>query len=170
MELANFERWLHAASNRLLGPGHPMHDDLVSEGAIAMWRANEKNQEADEGRRISFAIHAAERRMKDVAWFGRPATGHEPMRGSQPAATTAVLDAMLPDDRESIMPQARDIAEMACLAYHAGDIARALDGLSPSQRAAAVAVMNDDQLTKTEKNNWYKARERLAVQLAHLDC
>lgn len=170
MDLAAFEKWLHAVANRLLGPAHDLHDDLVNEGAFAMWRGAESREFEFEGQRVSYAIKCAESRMKDVAWGNGQPLGHEPMHGSKPAKEVQILDNADLDEtfREKITASALDVAELACLAYHHGQIWRALDGLSSAQRAAAVAIMRDDAMTKAQHNQWYKARERLAVELAHL--
>lgn len=171
----DFMRWLNAVANRLLGPFDPRHDDLVSEGAIAMWRAEERyvakeDTKDPEGEKVAFMIKCAETRMKDFAWRDRPPTGHEPMRGSKPVQETTVLDGLPEEIRDSIQAPERDIADLACIAYHHGQIYQALDGLSPAQRMAAYAVMHDQQMTKAQHNQWYIARERLASELAHLAC
>ncbi len=171
MNLAAFEKWLHAVANRLLGPADQMHDDLVNEGATAMWRAYEKTADFEyEGQRISYAIKSAENRMKNLAWGTGQPLGHEAMRGSQPAKEVAILDNDDLDEtfREKITASAVDVAELACMAYHHGELYRAVDGLSPAQRSAAYAVMHDDVMTKQQHNEWYRARRRLAVELAHL--
>lgn len=169
MELAAFEKWLHAVANRLLGPGSPMHDDLVNEGAFAMWRAAESKDFEHQGQRVSYAIKAAETRMKNLAWGTGQPLGHAPMRGSQPAKELPILDDELPEGyRDKITASPEDVAELACLAYHHGALHEALQELPPAQRAAAYAVMHDDAMTKVQHNEWYKARAKLQVRLSHL--
>ncbi len=171
MNLAAFSKWLHAVANRLLGPADQMHDDLVNEGATAMWRAYEKTADFEyEGQRISYAIKSAENRMKNLAWGTGQPLGHEAMRGSQPAKEVAILDNDDLDEtfREKITASPADVAELAMFAYHSGKLGEILGQLTPAQLSAARAIMADVKMTKNELNQWYKARDRLKIDLEFL--
>lgn len=128
----SYTKWLHKVANDYLPLWHERHDDVVQEGRIAMWRAL-ATYDATKGSLPSWLTTAAKQRMKDVSFGrGRP-TGHEEMRGSREVEVDVSLDALAEDGIE-MMLTAHDSLSGVEIAYHAGEIAEALDSLSPAQR------------------------------------
>jgi len=138
--LQDYRRWLHAAAYRFRAPGSPDHDDLVQEGYIAMWRALSTYNPSC-GALPSWLTRAAEMRMTDLVyghgqWTGRPQT-----RGSRSVEADS-LDAEiggLDGDAPPALGVDDSLDERVVWAYHEGEIAAALDTLSPAQRRYVLA-------------------------------
>lgn len=136
--IAAYERWLHKVANAYLQPWDERHDDLVQEGRIAMWRALPKHDPA-KGSLPSWLTKAATMRMKTLAFGKGQPTGHEAVRGVRDVDVVASLDALIEEDgAEGLMGAADALLEVE-MAYHAGEIAEALDSLSPAQRRYVLA-------------------------------
>lgn len=132
--VAGYDRFLHWEANRI-GYHGVSHDDIVQEGRIQIWRSLPTWQ-ASLGPRDPYLMNAASWRMVDFAWHGKPAFGHESMRGSRPAQTR-LGDADYWRSLEQHWTCA-DHADQAQWAYHRGEIRQALDRLSPEQRRYVV--------------------------------
>lgn len=128
--LPDYRRWLHSLAYDI-ARDDGTHDDLVQEGYIAMWRAFD-TYDPDKGALATWLTGAARLRMRDVA-YGRGAwTGHEAQRGRKSVGATS-LDAILAVE-EDLPVLAADLLDGIESAYHGGEIAEALDALSPAQR------------------------------------
>lgn len=167
LKLQEFEGWLHAVANRLLGPLSPDHDDLVNEGRIAMWRAS-KAFDGTRGSLTAWVIRAAEMRMRDLAWGHGQPFGHAPVRGMRAVTVALHLDELTADFRSQIEPIAEDVAEAAMWAYHHGQVGRAISDLTEHQREAVLHLLSDGLLTGAQRANLATARRRLQLVLEHL--
>lgn len=134
--LPDYRRWLYAVAYDLLPDGSPDVDDLAQEGHVAMWRAIEA-WDPDRGSLPSWLTGAARLRMRAIAhskgqWTGRPET-----RGSASVRPVASVDAV--EDELDALTAGYDVAEAVVMAYHHGEIAAALDALTPAQRRYVLA-------------------------------
>lgn len=161
--IQDYDKWLHREANRVLtDPYHPLHDDLVQEGRIAMWKQTESLGREHAG----FMTQRATQRMRNVR-NGEKAFGgvKVAVRDVQPVFS---IDGLSSGVKESLTPQEADLAERAMWAYHHGEIAQALNDLSPRQREAAEKVLTDGVMTPRERASWVDARKKLSVSLSHL--
>lgn len=138
--LKPYRGWLYARAITLLYPTHEDLDDLVQEGWIAMWQALSV-YDPERGALPSWLTTHAKYRMLDVVkdWSW---TGKLPVRdGRNPVRRPELLS--LDDERVSgdtvPDPEAEDLMDSVELAYHYGEIGRALDELTPRQRQYVVA-------------------------------
>lgn len=135
--VARYERWSHATAGATLGgvgTMHPLYDDLRQEGMIAIWRALRER-----GRRADNAVYltkVARSRMRDIAWSGRPMTGGDSTPGpkSRPATFAVDFEALADEDPLMSLLEAVDALSAVEWAYHHGEIAQALNGLSEADR------------------------------------
>lgn len=182
-QLQAYRGWLYTVANHL-APTPAEVDDLVQEGYIAMWRALDTFDPA-KGALPSWLTGAARLRMADVArGHGRP-TGHvgivaspgsrRDSRDSRPAATGAThLDDLAPGVLEEHLAVWLDAG--LDLAYHRGQIARALAGLTDEQRTYIVLRFwhqlstseIQEQMTSNVVHLWRKTRTQLQQSLQHL--
>lgn len=186
--LSAYTKWLHKVANSMLNPQDDRHDDLVQEGRIAMWKAL-STYDPSKGALPSWLTTAAKTRMKDVAYGHGQPTGKEPTRGRRDVEVSASVDALLEEGAEGIagVSEALEGVEMS---YHEGEIWKALETLSPSQRRYVIARfwMGLDPSSReplqmemralvpeiskrflwTGSNKQVGARDRLAQALAHL--
>jgi DNA-directed RNA polymerase specialized sigma24 family protein len=162
--VANYTAWLHKEANLILGdPAHPLHDDLVQEGRIAMW----KKERQGKGDQAGYMTYVAKQRMRNVGWNGEKAFGgiKVPVREVKPDTS---LDAYEPWVAEVLTPAQADTADLAMMAYHEGEIYRAIEKLPPGQRTAVLTYMNDGKMTDCDFSAFYTAKKKLAVELEHL--
>jgi RNA polymerase sigma factor (sigma-70 family) len=138
--LPDYRRWLFRVAYDLSPVGSSDVEDLVQEGYIAMWRAL-GTYDPKQGALPTWITNAARMRMKDVAFgsgqfFGRPET-----RGARSVEATVSTDALVEDNPAALdmLLDFSDLAESATFAYHAGEIAEAIDRLSPAQRRYVIA-------------------------------
>lgn len=186
--LPDYHRWLHRLAYDLLPAGSADHDDLVSEGYVAMWRAFE-TYDSTRGALPTWLTGAARLRMRDLAFGSAQWFGHEPVRGHRDVETDS-LDAWLDSYGESHDAFGVDVLDGVEQAYHDGEIAEAMAGLSPSQReyvyvrfwlgidpGSRTPVMQAlrEQFPVVKKRYLWSgsskmvgARERLAESLGHL--
>jgi RNA polymerase sigma factor (sigma-70 family) len=134
--LSEYDSWLHRRAGQLLrSHDHADHDDLAQEGRIGMWRGLDKYDDA-KGALPSWLTTNANWRMKEVlsrkAWTGMPSRA-----GRQDLGDISILnlDVMM-EDEESVVHllTASELLEGVEWAYHQGEIARALETLTPGQR------------------------------------
>lgn len=139
--LADYQRWLHWKAQTLLGPyraeGGAATKDLAQEGYIAMWRALD-TYDPEKGSLPSWLTGAAELRMRSLFGHGRP-FGSIPQRGTvrvEDAASVRSLDSIAGPAELAELEQrvAYWLPEGLALAYHEGDISRAIGELTPEQR------------------------------------
>lgn len=154
--LGDYRRWLYKVAGDMLGTGSQEVDDLVQEGYIAMWRALGTYDEARGGLAI-WLTNAARWRMGDVMrrqhWTGTPTAGaHHRERPGIPVEARH-LDRMV-------------VAGELEMAYHRGEIARALASLTPGQREAIYRKFWLDEIV--HHGFWKGAVPKLAEALAHL--
>lgn len=161
-QVAQFHGWLHREANRILDLTSPLHDDLVQEGRIAMWKQEIKHG----GPHAGFMTSQAALRMRQVAG-GEKAFGgvRVAVRDVAPACS---MDQFEPNVRAQMEPELADLAERAMLSYHYGEIHAAVDRLSPGQKAATRKILCDGVLTDRERASWTDARRKLATELDHL--
>lgn len=161
--VAEYEGWLHAVANRMLGwSGHPDHPDLVQEGRIAIWRA-EATFDPDLGAAPAWVTKAAEMRMRDLAHGHGQPFGREATRGKREVEVVVHLEELVEPDE--LTPAQADIAEIAMWAYHSGQINRAISVLTCAQADAVREFLRDGIMTSTQRAAWVKARHNLASEL-----
>lgn len=160
--LSRYRRWLLRTASEML-PGRPGEwQDLAQEGWIAMWRALRKS-DPEKGPLAPYLTRAARWRMATVArlelWTGTQGAqhGHHRERPAQPLEPHSETIRRVP------APDPHDAVEMA---YHEGEIRRALDELPPGARDAIVRRFWLDEPTQTGR--WARHRARLAERLGHL--
>ncbi len=132
--LPDYRRWLFAVAWRLDRTGATV-EDLAQEGWVAMWRAM-SSYDPTKGSLPSWLTRAAELRMTEVAYRGRPWTGTPSHRGVRSVIDSPVLD---PFENPDDVFDSVDVLDGVEVAYHRGEIARALDVLSPAQRRYVIA-------------------------------
>lgn len=126
--LAGYEGWLHHRAHQMiqgtrLRPDAQDHDDLVQHGFIAMWRALETFNR-DKGALPAWLTMKATGAMKDQL---RAAPTR---RGAEMSLEPLVVE----DDLLAELIEYPDLLKGVMDAYHAGEVARALDTLTPKQR------------------------------------
>lgn len=159
--LREYLPWLRVVAGNLAGFDSPDLQDLVQEGYIAMWRAL-RSFSPDSGVLDFWLKFKASNRMKTIAG-----------RRKSP-------DAELP--AWSLDIAAPDLLEKIDIAYHHGEIAQAIDRLSPAQRRYVIArfwlglsgnemrelgvfAYDPSALWTSQRNG---ARWKLQKELAHL--
>lgn len=184
-QLQAYRGWLYRVAMSMVPAAEV--DDLVQEGYIAMWRAL-GTYDHTKGAMPTWLTKAAKLRMADIArGHGRP-TGHvgivaspgsrRDSRDSRPAATgTAHLDGMAPGAMEEVEARVALWLDAGIdLAYHRGQIAQALAGLTEEQRTYIV-LRFWHQMTATEiqpliQSNvthlWRATKNELQQSLQHL--
>jgi RNA polymerase sigma factor (sigma-70 family) len=129
--LADYHRWLYKVAHAYArNPGDV--DDIAQEGRVAMWRAME-TFDGDRGSLPSWLTTAAKARMRDVAFRGRPATGHRAARHHAEARPAVSLDAFEQEEAERVFDLV-DTLDLVERAYMCGVVAKALESLTPRQR------------------------------------
>lgn len=186
-EIGRYDRWAHTLANGLLRlPDHEMHDDLVQEARIAMWRAGDTYDPAL-GARPSWLTSAAKMRMRDVARGAGQPFGHEPVRGHvepQAESLDAAIETYGEDAAEWVALSYPDPLDAVAEAYHEGEIAQAVAdlpvdqrkyvyarfwvGLDPTSRAPSMRVLLAHVPEMADRRLWAAARETLKTRLAHL--
>jgi RNA polymerase sigma factor (sigma-70 family) len=190
--IARFEKWAHSVAGNLTNPYRPLYDDVVQEALVEAWRilAVKGGKAAVSATYLTMNMR---RRMRDVA-NGRPMYGGDRRPGprTEPPATVS-LDALAAGrDRDEDVDltelrdgyahllHAADLVESVQLAYHDGDIGRALAELSPADRRYVTLRfwqgMSDVEIAAllgADKRNvgqsWHRRiKPRLREQLAHL--
>lgn len=158
-KVADFDAWLHREAYRVSGD-LGLHEDLVQEGRIAMWRDEVKNHQSHSG----FMTRAAGLRMREVSRGDGRQFGSEMARVSRSVVPAVSFDQY---DRP-VEPTQVDLTDRLVLAYHQGEIHQAIDALPPRQRSAARKILSDGVLTARERAAWVDARRKLSAELAHL--
>lgn len=156
----NYEAWLHHTA-RQMDAGY-VTEDLVQEGRIAMWRNEQRRGQSNAG----WMTQAARQRMRDVAWNGRSQWGSE-----RTGKTHSVVPVASVDEFEGDWwgPSEADFAEAAAMAYHHGELARAIAGLSSTQQEATRVVLCGGIMDARQRAAWVDARRKLRILLEHLD-
>lgn len=118
----------------------PGYQDLLQEVRIAFWRQYDVDP-GDGG--VALALHAAKRRASNLFNPERREhqTGYTGSTGSIPVTTTAILDAPVGDGHTSLLevvfPGVDALAGVE-MAYHHGEISRAVNALEPEHREYVV--------------------------------
>lgn len=176
LDLADFNSWIHWQAGQMLGGyDHPNHEDLVSEGRIAMWLAHQSYDQS-RGSLVSWVTTKAKWKMKSIAWGRGQWTGHEDCRGGRGGhgdPRKGGTQHILVDDFTigHLEPVEEDAAEWAMWAYHRGEIHAAIDRLPPAQKAAVFQFLDparSEGLDNAERQNWLRAKRKLAEELEHL--
>lgn len=175
--LADYRRWLLAVANRMTF-GEDRVQNLAQEGYIAMWRALD-SYDPDKGAMASWLVKAAEMRMSDVVRRGvdfgqkgkrNPGT-EDGLRGERSWETLAPIESGDIENRIAYwMPDG------LAMAYHRGDIMRAIGRLTPSEQTYVVMRFWDGKTNPeidphVEGNVthlWKNARGKLAQDLRRL--
>jgi RNA polymerase sigma factor (sigma-70 family) len=188
--LADYDSWLHHRAHQMLPPTDHRHDDLVQEGRIAMWQAARKH-DPSRGALPAWLTQKATWRMQEVLarrgqWTGRPSR-HAGRNEAQEPVTTSLEALMAPvheggRDNQTAAGVVPDVADEAMAAYHRGEIAEALEGLTDLQRRYVLLRFWGDAAGPELKQAfgydpkalWSRtgrraARDHLADSLAHLN-
>jgi RNA polymerase sigma factor (sigma-70 family) len=180
--LPDYRGWLRKVAGGMLGPHHEALDDLVQEGAIAMWRAI-GTLDPDRSTTDFWLKTSALNRMKTVVqrnhWTGQPKRTNGGHGGSKPEQPLLSLNALSADVEPDYDPE--DVSASYALtdaewAYHEGEIGAALQRLTQRERdyvlrrfwAGWVGPQLDEHFETTSNNIWRKAKPELAAELAHL--
>lgn len=181
--IPGYTGWLRTVAHGILGTQYEALDDLVQEGFIAMWRAVE-TLDPERSPADYWLKRAARQRMvtvvqHDMRWTGLPDRrngGHERVVGrNRPISLTEIIDRH--DDWFSPIDRAAEYAlEGALWAYHDGDLARALDGLSVREREYVFrrfwqdwqGPQLDAHFQTTSNNIWRSAKPKLREALVNL--
>lgn len=133
--LANYEAWVHTRANTMLPPDTLSlaamdRDDLAQTGLVAMWKALD-TYDPDKGSLPSWLTMKADGAMKDAL---RPA----PTKRQSSDSLEALLTARAGSPDVDLTPEALialpDLLDGIAKAYHCGEVAKALDVLTPKQR------------------------------------
>lgn len=177
--LAEWEQALTRIALRVLPREDHRFADVLQEGRITFWREYHRVNE------IRWALARAKSQMRHLIWVGDVQwTGHAPMHGRIPVQTVAILDRPLSEDSDATLADlllgANDALSGVEIAYHHGEIARALNELSPRQREYVVmrfwSGYNDSEIAAHQgltrsgvSKNWRTSiRPHLVRELAHL--
>jgi RNA polymerase sigma factor (sigma-70 family) len=135
--LPDYRRWLYFTANECAGSRPEIVDDLAQEGYIAMWRALPK-YDPKQGHLPSYLTYCARSRMIEVlrrgTWTGKPEN-----RGARSVEEVAHIDEWDGRDDLNVLLGGVDALNGVEIAYHDGEIAAALDTLSPAQRRYVIA-------------------------------
>lgn len=129
-QLSAYESWLHHRAHQMvqgtrLRPTGDDHDDLAQLGMIAMWKAL-ASFDPDKGALPAWLTMKANGAMKDAL---RPAPTKHGLDSSLEVLLDSVDD-FTPDE----LVANPDLLAGVVNAYHAGEIARAMDALTPKQQ------------------------------------
>ncbi len=132
--IAAYDRWAHVVANSRLSPSHPDHDDLVQEARIGIWQSLAKYDPAM-GALPSYVTQAAKWKMDDAVQR-RKWTGQETTRGVRVEDRDRYTDSLdaLVDAGLDQMLSAADMLDEVTMAYHYGQIHRAIAALDEPQR------------------------------------
>lgn len=183
--LRGVEAALRKRAARTVHPRDPRFEDALQEGRIAFWREYRDLVAELSPAPVPFALWRAEQRMKRVAYRSEALTGHAPMIGRPEVKTVAMLDKPVAEGADETLADlilaANDVLDGVELAYHAGEIAAALEALPEHHRKYVVARfwygLTDTEIAAQEGlssskvlyNRWTRTiRPALMRQLAHL--
>lgn len=138
--LSEYLPWLRKVAGNLTGFGSSGLDDLVQEGYIAMWRALGTHDEAA-GPLDYWLKFKSSNRMKTLAI--RAAEKTDPLHLDEPVGSKARAGGF----EDLVITLGDTIADLGSdellnkieLAYHDGEVAQAIDHLTPAQRKYVVA-------------------------------
>lgn len=180
--LENYHKWLHKVANAYLSPTHDLHDDLVQEGRIAMWKALQ-TWDPTKGSMPSWLTGAAHLRMRDFSYRHGQPTGHEAVRGKREVEPDFSVDYMLDHGMEDLLGLSEAL-EGVEVAYHYGEIRKALEalpeaqqryvfarfwaGLDPLSRSPEIRLLVAQVPELADRRLWFNARGTLKDSLAHL--
>jgi DNA-directed RNA polymerase specialized sigma24 family protein len=114
--------------------------EVAQEGSIALWREYRRLEGRPEPDRTHMALYSAKLRMRAVARGGRHGrlTGHVTSRGSVAVKPLVILDAPAGENgrtiADQVLPPVEDAFDEILLAYHYGDIHKAMASLRPDFR------------------------------------
>lgn len=176
--VGNYERWAHKVANSQAPQYSPLHDDLVQEALLEIWRVLQRK-----GTDVSatYLATAGKHRMLDVI------QGRSPMRGSEGTGQTYRPKNVLPSDvfaeaAPDLWEQLTAVDALAGveMAYHHGEILAALASLKPQYRRYValrfwgglrdVDIAKEMGTTNKVVGTWWSRSIRpvLAERLAHL--
>ncbi len=177
--LGDYRKWLLAVANRMVrDQGEDRIQNLAQEGYIAMWRALD-SYDPDKGSMASWLTKAAEMRMSNVVRRGvdfgqtykrNPGT-EEGLRGER------AWEALAPAEVEELERRiAHWLPEGLALAYHRGEIQRAIGRLTPDEQRYVVLRFwhgkTADEIKPHVSSNvtwlWKTARTKLRDDLREL--
>jgi RNA polymerase sigma factor (sigma-70 family) len=128
--LRDYLPWLRVVAGNLAGFDSPDLQDLVQEGYIAMWRALRTYDPAS-GKLDYWLKFKASNRMKTIAIRAAEHPEREPLDLDQPRTTEG--------DTLADLLEGPDLIAAIDIAYHHGEIAAAIDRLTPQQRRYVIA-------------------------------
>lgn len=140
--LDQWRAWIWAiarAATQAYGDLEASTADVAQEGNIELWRHYRRLENTPEPDRGRIAAAMARRRMFAVAKGGRAGrlTGHIPSQGSVTMTDKPILDQPVNEQQtlaDVLMPALEDAYEEVLLAYHYGDVHKALADLRPDFR------------------------------------
>jgi RNA polymerase sigma factor (sigma-70 family) len=170
--LAQYEPWARWKARQF--PKFPA-EDLVQEALIAMWKELKK-YDPDKGIPVDYIMkRRCSWRMMDIV-AGKPWTSSDPYyRHTGLKFTATPMEEMSSQIRDPSAEQAFDSAEFSA---HAGEIADALNGLTPRQREyAVVRLMYGFKQSEIIEHFGYEAhglltkkhKDQLRESLSHLE-
>lgn len=144
-----FRKLLHLLANDMRPYGDPLHDDLVQEGAIAMWRAH-KTFDPKKGNYFTHMRMVAKKRMLDIASLRKSMMrdeslgnrNHAEPRGerlfSYEFAVDQAEDDQTPVEALLLDPTQPDVFDHVQSGYHRGEVMAALRELDEPVREYVV--------------------------------
>ena len=128
--------WLRTVAGNLLGFDSPGIQDLMQEGYIEMWKAL-KRYDAKAGPLDYWLKFKASNRMKTIAIRAHDHPEREPAYLDEPVYSDPAATVSLGDLIEDL--GASELLDKIDIAYHHGEIAAAIDRLSPQQKRYVIA-------------------------------
>jgi RNA polymerase sigma factor (sigma-70 family) len=167
--LRDYLPWLRTVASNMLSPGHEGVQDLVQEGYIAMWKAI-RTYVPGKGQLDYWLKFKASHRMKTLAIRKPEALPSLDVPQNEEGGTLADLI------------EGPDLLSQIDIAYHHGEIAAAIDRLTPQQKRYVIArfwlglsgnemrelgvfAYDPSALWNSQRNG---ARRKLQKELAHL--
>lgn len=153
-------RAVRAEARRRTASKPGMFDDALQEGLVGWWQASEKRPAEP-----AYAFGGARQRIIGFV------TAHAAPFGAPSRQGRRQVDERLLAEDETLEGVSAPVlaTDDAAIAYHRPEIRRAIEALTPRQRAIVEKVALGVPLTSSQRGEWSgRLRPRLAVELAHL--
>ena len=144
-------------------------DDLLQEGRITLWQTFKEY--AEDPDRVAISLNRAKRRMQQVAWRNAPTTGNPAEKRRYEATSAASVEALAEAGVMDLLTIAQSLGDVE-IAYHRGEILKALNELTEKQRKYVYARFwcgmdtsdggyNNPGVGEARKNNPFLTRDVL---------
>jgi len=173
--LKDYNNWLYKTARSLCKDSHKV-EDLVQEGRIAMWKA-EESYNPDKGSLVSWAMFKAKNRMLTSLVEDRWVGNTRPPGSLAAKSPTPVSD-------EFLTVEISHMPDFVLTSYHRDEIVKAINDLRPKQRQYVYCKFWLDYMPadlveefgsySAASANWYRgskdkgAKLRLQESLEHL--